>query len=105
MTLKDLEQIPVLQTRSIAAACEDPHTLGYVSKCLIKYYAGDYGEVPEEDTEANNADLKEGYGHILARYKAKYRLTNDIYIDTHFDKDNLYDINYAQTMICYDFEH
>ena len=101
MTLKDLENIPMLQTRSIAEACQDPQTLGYVSKCMLQFINGQWGDLDREDIEANNEDLKDGYGHVLARYPFKYALENDIYIETHFDKDHINDINYTQTMIMY----
>lgn len=102
MTLDDITKIPVLQTRHLAEdANEDPETLKYIVDCLLSCYTGDYGTVPPEDVEANNADLEEGYGHILARYKAKYKLTEDIYINIHFDRDHLDDVDYTNTMIMY----
>lgn len=101
MTLEDLKTIPLLQSRSIAAAAEDEQTHAYIVECLRRFLAGDYGTVCEEDTAANNSDLKNGYGHILARYEGKYQLTGDFYIETHFDKDHLQDIEYTQTMIMY----
>lgn len=93
-----------MQTRTIAEALEDAKTLDYILSCLARFYAGDYGEVPEEDTAANNDDLESGYGHILARYKQTEKLTGDIYIESHFDKDNLQNIDYTNTLIMYPFE-
>ena len=106
MTLADLKSIDLLQTRSIAEACSQEReggaeTLAYIVQCLNRFYSGDYGEVPPEDTEANNSDLAEGYGHILARYKQAHNLTGDIYIETHIDKDHTGDIDYNTTMIMY----
>lgn len=104
MTLADIKKLPTLQTRTIAEACKDPQTLLYVSNCLTRFYAGDYGEIGQEDTDANNSDLAEGYGHILARYKRAGRLEGDFYIETHFDKDHLNNIDYSQTLIMYPSE-
>lgn len=106
MTLADIRKIDLLQTRSIADACRQDkeggaETLAYIIKCLNRFYTGDYGEVPPEDTEANNSDLAEGYGHILARYKQAHNLTGDIYIECHFDKDHAGNIDYNNTMIMY----
>ena len=101
MTLADLKQFKTLQTRTIATACQDQQTFLYVVDCLNRFYAGDYGEICQEDTDYNNADLANGYGHILARYKGKFKLQGDFYIEAHFDKDHLQDIDYTQIMIMY----
>ena len=101
MTLNDLKKIPVLQTRSIAHAAEDPETHDYIVDCLQRFYKGDYGEICEDDTQANNEDLKSGYGHILAAYPAAFKLEGRIYIEAHFDKDNLTDIDYTNLVIMY----
>lgn len=104
MNFEELKQIPLLQTSSIAEACQDAETLKYILACLARYYAGDFGEVCEEDTLANLEELAEGYGHVLARYKQAKTLNDEIYIESHFDKDNLTDINYTNTLIMYTFE-
>ena len=101
MTFEDLKKIPLLQTRTIAEACKDPETYNYIIDCLNRYFKGDYGLIRSEDTQYNNDDLKSGYGHTLARYEGKYKLSGDIYIESHFDKDHLNDIEYTQTMIMY----
>ncbi len=101
MTLEELKKIKVMQTRTIATACEDQQTFYYVVQCLNRFYAGDYGEIDAEDTQYNNDDLAAGYGHVLARYKGKYKLQGDIYIEAHFDKDHLQDLDYTNTMIMY----
>ena len=101
MTFDDLKKIPVLETRSIAHAAEDKETAFYLIECLHRFWAGDYGLIDAEDTAANNQDLESGYGHILARYEGKHKLTGEIYIEAHFDKDNLTDIDYTQTLIMY----
>ena len=79
-------------------------TLAYIIKSLNRFYSGDYGEIDREDTDANNSDLAEGYGHILARYKQAHNLAGDIYIETHIDKDHTGDIEYNNTMIMYPAE-
>jgi len=104
MTLEDLKKLPLLHTRAIAAAAADEETFYYLLECLNAFYSGNYGEICEEDTAYNNEDLAEGAGHVLARYKAKGKLTGDIYIEAHFDKDHLNDINYSQTLIMYPSE-
>lgn len=43
--------------------------------------------IPAEDTDANNAELEAGEGRIVARYKAKYSLEDDIYIIACFSQE------------------
>lgn len=102
MTLQDVQKQDLLQTRAIADACADsPATLQYVITCLHRFFAGDYGAIRDEDTKRNNAELAAGYGHILARYKARYNLEDDIYIEAMFDKDTPgIDSNYTMVMFC-----
>lgn len=101
MTLEDLKKQDLLQTRSIAEACKDsPETLEYIISCLARFFSGDYGEIGEEDTAYNNQDLKEGEGHILARYKARHALESDIYIEAHFS-ESIPGIDANNTMIMY----
>lgn len=102
MTLDDLKKIKVFQTRTIAEACKDEHTLAYVVSCLQRFYHGDYGEICDEDAGYNNEELADGYGHVLARYKAKHSLTEDIYIEAHFSVNvDISDVDYNNTMIMY----
>ena len=102
MKLNDLRNLPLLQTRSIADAyAGDTETFRYIAECLGRFYKGDYGEVPEENTEANNNDLRVGEGHVLARYEEKYMLDNDIYIEAYFsDSTPGIDANHVMIMYC-----
>ena len=101
MKLADLKKLKVFQTRTIAEAAKDPDTLRYILKCLNDFYAGNYGEIPPEDTEANNNDLEAGEGHILARYKATEHLTEDIYINAEIYAEAPDDIDSNNIMIMY----
>ena len=102
MTLDDIRKLRTLQTRTIAAACEDESTLAYVIQCLQRFYKGDYGEICAEDSAANNRELFDGFGHILARYKPQGALTGSIYIEAHFCADvDISNVDYNNTMICY----
>jgi len=102
MTLEDLQKIPVLQTATInETAGKDPETMHYIITCLRSFWSGNYGTVCDDDTAANNSDLAEGCGHVLARYPQKYKLIDDIYIEAHFDADNLDNIDYTNTLIMY----
>ena len=101
MTLEDIKKQDLLQTRSIAEACKDsPETLGYIVECMGRFFSGDYGEICQEDTDYNNADLREGEGHILARYKAAFALDSDICIEAHFSQ-SIPGIDANNTMIIY----
>lgn len=100
MTLSQLQKLPLFMTSSISAAMRDANTNAYIIECLEAYYSGNYGEVPPEDVELNNADLSAGEGHVLARYKAKYELTSDIYIESHFMR-RFKGNDYNNTVVCY----
>ena len=86
MTIKDVLRLPLLQTRSIAEDCKTLETYTYITSCLKRMMSGDYGKIGQEDTNANNAELLEGEGKILARYEKRYELTEDIYIIAYFSQ-------------------
>ena len=101
MTLENVRQLPLYQTRGIADSCQDsPETLQYILQCLKRFYSGDYGKICQQDTEANNADLRAGEGHILARYRAAHNLESDIYIEAHFS-ESVPGLDANNTMIMY----
>ena len=104
MTLEDLKKIPTLQTRGIAEAAKDPKTALYIVECLNRFWAGDYGDIPPEDTAANNEDLQAGNGHILAAYPAAGKLEGRFYIEAHFYAPMLNNIDYTNTVIMYSHE-
>lgn len=105
MTLHELQSLPLYMSRGINAAIINADTFAYIQQCLQAYYSGNYGEIPPEDVELNNADLASGTGHVLARYPQKYTLTSDIYIESHFyDAQPLSDLNFNNTCICYTWE-
>lgn len=101
MTHEDLKRITALQTASIAEACKDETTLIYVLSCLQRFYSGDWGEVCEEDKILNDQELKDGRGHVLARYGKLAKLSEDIYIEAMINADHFEDTNYNYTMIMY----
>ena len=101
MTLEDLKKIPTLQTRGIAEAAKDPKTALYIVECLNRFWAGDYGDIPPEDTAANNADLRAGEGHILARYKQAEKLTGNVYIEAMIYEPEKGNIDYNYIMVMY----
>lgn len=56
----------------------------FVLDCLEKYeWFQDWGDLCEEDKEANNLAIKTGDDRILARYNNEY---GDIYIITEWDQ-------------------
>ena len=101
MTLKDIRKLPIFQTTSIAYACMDLETNSYVMDCLRRFFIGDYGEISANDKKYNNQDLRNGEGHILAYYRAKYALENDFYIEAHFSASVPWlDANNTMIMYC-----
>jgi len=101
MVLEDLKKLPLLQTRGVEEDVKDAKTHAYILTCLSRFFSGDYGEICEEDTQANNSDLEAGDGHILARYKGEANLKGDIYIEAVFYFEKLEDINYSYVIIMY----
>ena len=53
---------------SIRHEIENPEALEYIENGISKFNNLDYGKVPQEDAEANNADLRAWDGRLLARY-------------------------------------
>lgn len=107
MTSGDLRAVRLFQTRGIADACSGEGgdaTFSYVMQCLGRFYGGDYGEVSENDTAANNSDLKNGHGHVLAIYKTAHNLTDDIFIEAHIDMDRPGNIECNHVMVMYPSE-
>ena len=105
MKAADLQKNFTGQTQAIAYAAADQMTANYLRDCLLMMFSGMYGEISEEDTAANNAELEAGEGRILARYKAYGKLTDDIYIIAYFSESNPDDIDYNYTMIEYRSEY
>jgi hypothetical protein len=66
-----------------------------VYDALRQFNNGEWGKVPEEDKEANNRDLKDRAGHVLARYETP---TGDIYINLVFSENPSEDT--AMIMYC-----
>lgn len=103
MKLSDLKSLPVFQTATLASVCRDPDTYSYLQSCIHRFYSGDYGMVGDGDAELNNADLAAGTGHVIGRYEAKHKLTDDIYIESHFCEDSP-GIDFNYTMVSYTWE-
>lgn len=104
MTLDDIKKIIAFQTAAIGEADKDPDTHNYIVNCLMRLYSGDYGEIPPDDTDANNKELEAGQGRIVARYKKAEQLEEDIYIIAEFD-DSTDDINsnYLTVLYCSEY--
>ena len=102
MTLEQLQRTTrLMQTRGIAESCRTTAAFMYLQECLQQFFAGNYGTVPAEDTEANNNELAAGCGRIVARYAAAAGLREDIYIIAYFDKDELESTDCNYTIIEY----
>ena len=54
-----------------------------VYNALQRFNNNDYGEIPQEDIEANNKDLADLDGHILAKYPTP---NGYIYINLQFNE-------------------
>lgn len=83
-------------TAGINAAIEkNPGTLEAIKQAVEQFNNCNWGKVPEEDKEANNADLAANTGRILARYETP---EGDIYINAYPGTDEP-----AVIMFCYEY--
>lgn len=106
MTLADIRELPIFKSQAVAAAEEnDKDTHNYLVDCLTAMFYGDYGKVPQEDTDANNEELTAGEGRILAQYDRKYNLMEDIFIIALFSEKNADKLGENRIMIMYCSEY
>lgn len=105
MTLKELRDLELYQTAAVGEAAADPDTGVYIMECVERFYNGDFGEMPEEDSELNIQELQSGEGHCLGRYKAKFKLVGDIYINSYFSEETPDDLDYNNTLVMYCSEY
>lgn len=54
-----------------------------INTAVARFVRKDWGEVPDEDKQYNDEDLKNRDGHVLARYETP---EDDIYINLSFDE-------------------
>ena len=85
----------------MGGASQDPETRQYIESCLNRFCAGDFGDVPQEEIDANTAALKRGEGSVLGRYKKSGALKNDIFIEAYFDEDYLDELDYTNITVMY----
>ena len=65
-------------TKTLRAAMQrDEGTAEAVDAAFKSFLMGEWGDIPESDKRANEQDIKDGAGRILARYKTP---SGDIYI-------------------------
>lgn len=105
MTPRELASIPTYPTQGTAPALEDPETREYLAACFNRYFKGDFGDISEEDTAANNKALADNCGRVFARYPAAAKLESDIYIISNFEAGKMQDIEHSQTVVLYSFEY
>lgn len=65
------------------AIADDIKTAKAVTQAIGRFYSGDWGELSDDDKEANNADFRARDGHVLGRYKTP---AGDIYINLEFGR-------------------
>ena len=107
MTLADIRKLPVFKSQAVAAAeqADKGDTHNYLVDCLTALFYGDYGNVPQEDTDANNNELTAGEGRIVAKYDKKHALKEDIYIVALFSQEHADKLEENRIMILYCSEY
>ena len=105
MTLADIRELPIFKSQAVALADQDKDTHNYLVDCMTAMFSGDYGMVPPEDTDANNKELADGEGRILAQYGRKYTLAEDIFIVALFSEKEADRLGDNRIMILYCSEY
>lgn len=96
-TMKWEKEYQLLITSGLNEVCStNAEVLEAVKDACIRFHSFDWGNVPEEDKEANNADLASRDGHVLGKYETP---AGDIYINLVFDDPSI-DSDYALVMFC-----
>ena len=84
-------------TKSVNNAVADNEDVAKaVYDAVRRFGAGDWGLVPDEDKQANDIDLQNRDGHVLARYDTP---SGDIYINLTFDDPSI-NSDVAMIMFC-----
>ena len=88
MTLDQIKENPITATAAVNAAMEqNPEIHDFIMACLTRFFSGDYGTTGPEDTAANNAELADGAGRVVAHYEAFPGMEDDIFIIAVFNED------------------
>lgn len=104
MTTEDLKRNHLATTAGVNHALmtdKTGKTYSYIMECLGRFFSGDFGTVPAEDTAANLQELEAGEGRVLARYPARDNLAGDIYIQAYFSANDPGDIEQNNTLVMY----
>ena len=80
------------------AVAENEETAKAVYEAIRRFNAGDWGELVQDDKDANDNDLKHRDGHVLGRYHTP---SGDIYCNLEFHDEESTD--YACLMFCNEY--
>ena len=87
----------LLVTRAVNSAMAGSEDMAKaVFEAVGRFNAGDWGNLDQEDKDANNADLLAREGHVLARYETP---AGDVYIELIFDEPSMQS-DIATVMFC-----
>lgn len=81
MEFKKLGTTVMTNGVNIDIAETEMRLLTFINKCLARYQKCDWGEMCQEDIDANNQAINEG-----ARVFASYKLPDDLRVDTGEEK-------------------
>ena len=97
--MKPVKDIQFVITRTLFTAGErDRETEKAFLKAIERFRNGDWGELCQEDKDANDSDLANRDGHVLGRYKTP---SGDIYINLEFHDESKEDL--ACLMFCNEY--
>lgn len=97
--MKPVKEIHYVITRELFNAGQnDPKTERACMEAIKRFNAGDWGELVQDDKDANDQDLKNRDGHVLGKYHTP---AGDIYINLEFHDEEKTD--YACLMFCNEY--
>lgn len=97
--MKPTKEINFVITRGLFnAGQQNPATEEAYLDATRRFMAGDWGELCQEDKDANDADLANRDGHVLGKYHTP---DGDMYINLEFHDDE--DTDYACLMFCNEY--
>ena len=97
--MKPTKEIHFVITRTLFETGETNHeTERAFMEAIKRFKAGDWGELEQDDKDANDNDLKHRDGHVLGKYNTP---DGPIYINLEFHDES--PVDYACLMFCNEY--
>lgn len=108
MKLETLSENKIILSGFLASQGGDWDLMEDITMCLNRFFAGDFGEIPEKDAQANRDNLENEAGRIIGRYNPggdMEALLKPIYIMAYFSETEPgEDYNYTSVLYVSDYQ-